>query len=174
MRLTRKQCYLISCASAVLFLIINWFIYFSFSSIPSESHHANWADIENGLSEYHNKYYDPKEMYFMAVGWPILVEATEKLSLPYLNQAEKGWLQIDEHQKYITETTTNEALKNLVSTRKSIVESSYIFKNYWKECWSDLHSNDHKYSPHVSYFRLSADPVCSFLWMIKLRQVTIS
>ena len=153
-------------------LALNWMLYSVFYTSPtSETKHRNWAEVEAGLSKFHNKYYDQDEMYFMAVGWPTLVEATEKLSQVHVKKAEEGWL-VSQEQHKVSESSPHRAIENVAASHASIIDSSYIWKHYWEDCWSDRDSLNHTASPRVSYFRLSADPVCTFLWMIKLRQVT--
>ena len=168
MLLRRNQIIGISSTVIALIFLLNWYFYYrSGSSYTIVDSKTKWK-LAQPLSD--SKFYDEDEMYFMVIGWPTLVEAVEKISKFHRNQADVGWLTHDEHPIQ-SETSSEHALINLVARKIGSVQASPFWNKYWEDCWSDKNHLDYKDSPRTSYFRMSADPVCTFLWMLKLRQV---
>jgi len=156
----------------ILFLVgaINLFLLLQWSggsgSLLSSTPLSTYAEAEKNYARGHNAYYVHDHMLWMADIWPALVEASEKISANHIQQAQWGWPQASIH-----EDRDGSSPKLPTSLPyPSVVDDSLLFRDYWEACWRDRDHNDAKHSPHVSFFRLAADPICSFLWMVRLRQ----
>jgi hypothetical protein len=142
-------------ASLALFLlvVVNYRYFFhSYGRHPSKGVLGRYSEWEKAQTGRYWGEWEEREMFFMADAWPAVVAAVEVASKSHILQAEKGWLGNRDHK-----------------LPQSLVTDSPLFLPSWDDCWGDQTQLDPLEASQTSYFRMTADPICNYLWMLRLR-----